>query len=149
MQNISYLIKPTKIKTKGVLKYCPPKFIQTPSSVDYVDGFGKPLASAILYQEKDKLVILDLFSNVKNKGYGTKVLNKIKELYANADIELSACWERLISPKPPHKFYIKNGFVPEDKNILNKLKAWINNGAKSSEFPQECDNCVMSFKKQV
>lgn len=118
-------------------------------SLNLRDKFGNIVSSAILQENgKNSLTIFDLNSTIRGKGYGTRLLNCIKQKYPNHNINVCASWERDIygTNLPPHKFYMQNGFVPTDKSALEKLTKWINNGSKISEFPMELELCEMVYK---
>ena len=116
-------------------------------AIELLDGLGNRLSTAFLLKGSDRsMQILDIASDIKGKGYGTKLLDEIKKKYPDSEIQVAACWEELLSDRPPHKFYLDNGFVAKDKSVQAKLEAWIANGAKTSEFPRECDCAEMVFK---
>lgn len=100
---------------------------------------NKILAKASIVETPDKIYLCKIKSYEQNKGYGSQIINYLKEKYAGKIISLNASW---IDKKPPHKFYIDNGFVPRDKNAFEKLQIWIKNGAKLNEFPfPRCNSC--------
>ncbi|MBD5402935.1 hypothetical protein HDR58_09090 [bacterium] len=105
---------------------------------------NKILAKANIIETPDRVCLCHLKSYEKNKGYGSQIIEYLKEKFAGKTISLNASW---IEDKPPHKFYIDKGFVPKDKNVFEKLQIWIKNGAKLEEFPfPRCDSsCPMTF----
>ena len=116
-------------------------------AIELLDELGNRLSTAFLIRDSDTSIqILDIASEIKGKGYGTKLLNEIKKKYSDKELQVAACWEKLISEKPPHKFYLDNGFVAKDKTMQEKLEAWVAKGAKSTDFPMECDCIEMIYK---
>lgn len=105
---------------------------------------NKILAKADIVETKDMVCLCRLKSYEKNKGYGSQLIDYLKEKFAGKTISVNASW---IDERPPHKFYIDKGFVPRDKTVFEKLKIWIKNGAKLEEFPFPRSNsgCPMTF----
>lgn len=125
------------------------KIKQTENSISLLDETGNTLSEAILMEEgPNALCIMDISSQIQGKGYGTKIINTIKEKYPNHTINLTAEWERGLGHNPPHAFYMRNGFVPENKNAFEALTKWINNGAKANEFPMQYELCPMKYTPQ-
>ena len=104
---------------------------------------GDRLSSIIYFKNNDYMDIFDMSSTKSGCGYGTILMQKFIDSFKNCKIKLAACWERLISAKPPHKFYMQNGFVPADKKAEQALKEWVAKGANPEDFPIEYELCEM------
>lgn len=106
--------------------------------VSIEDKLSNILSKANIIETPDRVCICQLKSYVKNKGYGAQIIDFLKEKFAKP-LTLNASW---IDEKPPHKFYIQQGFKAEDKTKFDKLKTWIADGAKSEDFPfPRCNSC--------
>lgn len=121
------------------------KFNQKMGLITLENNSNKILAKANIVETPDRICLCKLVCDEKNKGYGSQIIDYLKEKFAGKPISLNASW---IDEKPPHKFYIDKGFVPRDKNAFEKLQIWIKNGAKLEEFPfPRCDSsCPMVFE---
>lgn len=129
------------------LPYVPPEmnlFSITGSEFRLLSSDGENLSSLFYLKSDNCIDILDISSSKKGLGYGTKLLQMFNNLFNDKKINLAACWERGVSPTPPHKFYIQNGFVPVDKKADEALKIWIERGGKSKDFPMEYELCEMT-----
>ena len=119
------------------------KFLVTDSEFSLLSSSGENLSSIFYMKEKGSINILDIASVKSGCGYGTALLQKFIDIFNNHKIELAACWEKFVSPLPPHKFYMQNGFVPTDKNAKLALKEWISKGGNPKDFPNKYELCKM------
>ncbi len=105
---------------------------------------NKVLAKANIIETSDTIYLSRLKSYVKNRGYGSQIIDFLKEKFIGKQISTNASW---IADNPPHKFYIDKGFIPSDSNMYEKLKIWIQKGAKPEEFPfprsNSCCNMIL------
>ena len=104
---------------------------------------GDVLSSLFFMREKDCVSILDMESNVMGQGYGTKLLQKFIDTFKDIKIKVCAAWERGVHPMPPHKFYMRNGFVPTSNDAQAALSGWITRGANPKDFPLRYELCEM------
>ena len=105
--------KPFLLILIGILK----KRFEVFSIENETDGF---IGLAIILKYND-LILLDFFSissDIRSRGYGSKVLNLLKEYYKNYRffLEIENPYDvkslNLEERKKRQKFYIKNGFTP-------------------------------------
>ena len=145
--NISPNIIRTHIKINPAnLRYCPDikqKFLITENKFALTNSKGEELSTIFYLRTNNCVSILDMSSANKNCGYGSKLINKFTEYFKESKIFLSACWERIISSMPPHKFYMQNGFKPVNQKAADKLNEWIAKGANTKDFPMEYELCEM------
>ena len=119
------------------------RFVITDKEFRLISPDGDILSSLFYMKEKDAISIMDMSSNKVGCGYGTALLQKFTEMFKNTKIKVCACWERFVSPKPPHKFYMRNGFVPTNKEAETVLKAWVAKGGNPQDFPLQYELCEM------
>lgn len=128
------------------LRYVPKesnKFLVKDSQFSLLSQNGEELSSIFYMKDKECIDILDIVSNKSGCGYGTTLLQKFLSTFKDSKIRLAACWEKFISPLPPHKFYMQNGFVPTDQKAAQALKEWISKGGNPKDFPNKYELCEM------
>ena len=119
------------------------EFLITDQEIKLLSQNGEELSSLLFYKENDCVNILDMVSSKSGCGYGTVLIQKFMDLYKDSKIKAAACWERFVSSKPPHKFYMQNGFTPIDKKAEQVLREWIVKGSNPKNFPVEYELCEM------
>ena len=128
------------------LRYVPKetsRFLVTDSKFSLLSPTGEELSSIFYMKGEDCIDILDIASAKSGCGYGTTLLQKFLNTFKDSKMRLAACWEKFVSPLPPHKFYMQNGFVPTDIKAEQALKEWIANGGNPKDFPNKYELCEM------
>lgn len=137
-------LKPILPNLKRLIYFSPNEnYSISKNSLSLLSPSEGELSTMFYFRDAEGMNIVDIESSKKGCGYGTKLLNKFLQIFNDCKISVTATYDRNAFPVPPHKFYMKNGFIPIDKNAEIAIKDWISRGGNIKDFPHKYDSCLM------